>query len=91
MKKWLKYGLIGLVIGIIGLLGELLGKFVWHWFLLLSYLNIPSFFILSSLLSLFFTGTDASWGVFIIGRWLAPITYFIIGAVIGLIVQKIKK
>jgi hypothetical protein len=85
MKRWLKYGLIGVAISFIGILGLLLGKLVSVFSILglLNYINI-------ALISLLFYGGDMSFGLFFWGILTAPILYFILGAIIGLIVDKIK-
>lgn len=84
MKTWIKGGLWGAGIGLVGVLGYFLGKF-FSLFIVLSYINIPNSF----LISLLFLG-KISLEIFYIGILTAPVVYFLIGALVGFIIQKIK-
>ena len=82
---WLKIGLIGLVIGLIAvslfsieitaMLGLLLAIASWT----------PISLIISILIPEVTSDTAGK-----IGIWLSPIVYFLYGAIIGLIIDKIK-
>ena len=82
---WLKIGLIGLVIGLIAvllfnieitsMLGVLLAIASWGPISLIMSILIPK------------VTSDTAGGI---GIWLSPIVYFLYGAIIGLIIDKIK-
>ncbi len=102
MKAWLKQGLIGLGVGIVALLlqsiafatGEILkGSLEWiTWILLLP--TLPAMYIamiIGMIVGLIIGNAEAMQAFFFFGKYLTPIIYFIIGALIGLLTQKPKK
>ena len=96
MKAWLKGGLIGVSIGLLGLIGLLLAG-IWKWFGILHLLNFPIYYFISVLqygrvisIQYLFHGGQNIQMIMIYGNFIAPIIYFVIGSLIGLLIQKIK-
>lgn len=101
LPKWLKGGLIGLGIGILALLFQLIAfgtaesfkgplEFL-SWILLL--LTLPSMFItmlLGGLVGSLTGNKEYAEAFFFLGRYLVPVIYFLIGALIGLVIPKKK-
>lgn len=88
LPTWLKGGIIGGIIGLVALLAIPLGTFSGdNVDMLIIIAGFPTFLALPSM---FIIGT-ISHGNVLAGIYLAPIIYFIIGAIIGWIVGKFKK
>ncbi|MBU0761176.1 MAG: hypothetical protein KJ600_04505 [Nanoarchaeota archaeon] len=89
MKTWLKGGLIGLGISLVGILGYFLGA---AYSIMpsvgpLMVLNVPNGLLLVAISG----GGWRGFGPIYFGIITAPITYFLIGALIGLVIGKIKQ
>jgi len=85
-SRWLKYGIIGFIIGLVGLIFALLGRSLLPVLSIGAFLNFPAVAIIS-----LFNGGNMSFEIFYTGGILAPIIYFILGSLIGMIVSKIKR
>lgn len=86
MKTWLKGGLIGIVIGFIFPL-------ILFYMFRPNMINNPigNFLFVIDFIALIFCGGFCTGDKGIIRIITAPISYFIIGAIIGLIIQKVRK
>ena len=92
MKTWLKGGLIGLGIFVIGFISLFINNSFFDGATTIFYYIYKIIFFMSYLFR-FLLGTGVKgeiFGVFL-GIIISPIFYFIIGAIIGLIISKIKE
>ena len=87
MKIWLKGGLIGLIIGVVSMLFSM-----WtFWSSSIGLASFSKFLLKLDFLAYFICRGFCFYQSAIIYLITTPLSYFIIGSIIGFIIQKVKK